>query len=435
MKTVFSKILAAKQSKGLYQTLLVVFGNAFSQGFSAIALIIITRQLGPVRFGEFSVGFALLLILNRLNDFGMTAVVQKYASRGEKSDEINRIFSYSLKIKLLASLGIFILGLFLSPLIISLLNFGRPEIIYLAFGLNVLTVLYEHVQAMLQSLHRFGQSVLVNATQAITKAVAAVALIILGSTGSMVAFICYMAAPAMPLIFAKKLFPSWFRLNLRQNFSREKLASSSLARHSTIAFVSAGIIENIDILFVQGYLSSYETGLLGGVSRIALLFNLAAFSLGTVLNPRVAKYREVRHLRSFIRKSWVVVGMSLLGFLAFLPFSSLVVQYTIGPEYIPGASILVILMAAAFVSIAVMPFIALFFSFDHPWFFSVSGILQLVIILVGNAVFVPVFGLQAAAWTRLVARLAFFVFSVVVGMWAYRRHQRADHKAILSSSE
>jgi len=79
---------------GLRQTLLVVFGNAFSQGFSAIALIIITRQLGPVLFGEFSVGFALLLILNRLNDLGMTAVVQKYASRGEKSDEINRIFSY-----------------------------------------------------------------------------------------------------------------------------------------------------------------------------------------------------------------------------------------------------------------------------------------------------------------------------------------------------
>ncbi|PIY80781.1 MAG: hypothetical protein COY80_01100 [Candidatus Pacebacteria bacterium CG_4_10_14_0_8_um_filter_42_14] len=421
MKTVFSKILAAKQSKGLYQTLLVVFGNAFSQGFSAIALILITRQLGPVRFGEFSVGFALLLILNRLNDLGMTAVVQKYAARGEESAEINRIFSYTLRAKLLGSLGIFVVGMVASPFIITLLHFQRPEIIYAAFALNVVTVLYEHLQAMLQSIHRFGQSVVVNATQAFTKFLGAGVLMFLGSVGSIPAYVWYMSAPLVPLLFAKKLFPSWLKLDLKGNFSREKILSSSLARHSAIAFVSAGIIENIDILFVQGYLSSYETGLLGGVSRIALLFNLAAYSLGTVLNPRVAKYREAKHLKAFMKKSWLVVAASALGFLAFVPFSSLVVQYTIGPEYLQGSSILVILMAAAFVSIAVMPFIALFFSFDHPWFFSVSGIMQLVIILVGNAVFVPIYGLQAAAWTRLMARLAFFVFSVAVGMWAYRK--------------
>lgn len=415
-------------STGLWQSLLVVFGNAFAQGLSAISLIIITRQLGPVNFGEFSVGFALLLILNRLNDLGLTVVVQRYGAQAESHEVANKIFSYTARLKLIGACIIALVGAIISGPLTSLLNFEQPLIIYAAFFLSPATVLYEQLQAMLQSLHRFAQSVAANAIQASIKVLGALVLLATGGTASLPIFIWYMAAPASAGVVFGKLFPSWVKLELRQNFRDQHLLTKDMTKHAAVGLVAAGIIENIDILIVQGYLNTYETGLLGGVSRIALLFNLMAYSLGTVLNPRVAKYKSTKHIGSYLKKAWLVVGASVLGFLAYLPFSGFAIQYSIGPEYLAGVGVLNILMAAAFISIAVMPFVALFFSFNSPWFFSVSGVLQLVIILAGNLVFVPLFGLEAAAWTRLVARIAFFVLAVGWGWWAYQVLHKNERK-------
>jgi O-antigen/teichoic acid export membrane protein len=200
-----------------------------------------------------------------------------------------------------------------------------------------------------------------------------------------------------------------------------------MAKHTSIAFVSAGIIENIDILFVQKYLSSYETGLLGGVSRIALLFSLIAYSLGNVLNPRVARYKDKKDVNSYIKKALFLLVACIAAFLAFIPFGKLAILLTVGPEYLPGINILYILTAASFLAIAAVPFLALFYTFEASWYFSVSGILQLVIMIVGNAVFVPLYGLEAAAWTRLSTRLFLFIFTCLVALHQYKkrypRHQ------------
>jgi O-antigen/teichoic acid export membrane protein len=256
------------------------------------------------------------------------------------------------------------------------------------------------------------------------KLLGAITLFMMGGTASLPIFIWYMAAPGAIALFFKQLFPSWVRLDLRQNFSDQHLLTKDMTKHAAVGLIAAGVIENIDILFVQGFLNTYEAGLLGGVSRIALLINLMAYSLGTVLNPRVAKYRSYQHLYSYIKKAWFVAAASLMGYLIYLPFSNLTVYYTIGPDYLVGVGVLNILMAAAFLSIAVMPFVALFFSFNNPWYFSVSGILQLVIVLAGNLIFVPIYGLEAAAWTRLVARVALFSLTIIWGWWMFQKLRR-----------
>ena len=118
--------------------------------------------MGPTQFGYFSVGFALLLMLVKVNDLGSTFVLQRYAAQAQDKAEANKIFSYTLKLKLILSLVIFGLGIFLAEPLSSLLNFRYPVLIFLAFALSAVTMLYEHLQAMLQSLHCFYQSVLAN---------------------------------------------------------------------------------------------------------------------------------------------------------------------------------------------------------------------------------------------------------------------------------
>lgn len=161
--------------------------------------------------------------------------------------------------------------------------------------------------------------------------------------------------------------------------------------------------------------------MLGGTGRISLLFALIAYSLGNVLNPRVSRYSDVEHLKKYLPKAIGVALAALLGYLLVVPFAQILITVTIGTAYLPGTSILLIMLAAQFLAIASIPFIALFYSHDAPWYFSVSGILQLTIVLIGNGVFVPIYGLPAAAWTRLITRLFLLIFTAGLGFWLYTK--------------
>jgi O-antigen/teichoic acid export membrane protein len=225
---------------------------------------------------------------------------------------------------------------------------------------------------------------------------------------------------AFPLIF-----PKWVKINLKQSFTAQKKLFKEMAGHSAVAFIAAGIIENIDVLFVQRYLNTYEAGLLGGVGRVALLFSILAYALSSVLNPRVAKYTDRKNLSAYFKKALLLAGASIAAILVYLPFSKFILLATIGEQYLPGLEVMNILVASSLLTLAVVPFIAMFFSFDKPWYFSVSGILQLVIIVGGNYLFVPVFGLEGSAWTRLVSRIVLFAFTIIL-VWYYFRKKRSN---------
>jgi len=379
-------------------------------------------MLGPVQFGEFSVGFAVIMILNRLNDIGLNTTITKFASRSAQDQQsVQAIFSYTLKVKLVFSVILIGLGLVITPFLVQLLHFQQPILIYLSFLLSVCSTWYEQLLSILQALHRFTEAVIVNALQSSLKMFGAIILYVLSFNRSTPIFAWYMAAPLFPILFSGYFLPKWFKISFQKISLKDKTQIWELARHSAVGIVSAGLIENIDILFVQRYLSPFETGLMAGVSKIAMMLLLIAYSLGNVLYPRVARYQEKEQLTAYLKKSVMLCGLVVLGFLAFLPFAQLAIRLTIGQAYLPGTTILYILAASSFLTIATIPFLALFYTFKADWYFSVSGIIQLLIMVVGNGVFVPTYGLAASAWTRLITRLFLFIFTAGIGLYLYYR--------------
>jgi len=415
------KIKLIFSSEGLLQSVKTLFGSTFATGISAIALMIYSRVLGPEKFGEFSVGFAIVMILTKINDLGFNNAILRYGSEREKTEEKNFIYSFTLKYKFLISIFIVLIGVLFSGAITKLFNFSDPLIILVALTIGVSTVYYEHLLNTLQSLHRFNQAIFINIIQASTKLVWAITLLITGITSSLMTFSWYVVAPIVPVLFWRKFVTKDIAINFKTKNSKIQNQILTLAKHSAVGLIAAGFIENIDVLYLQKYLSTYEVGLYSGVSRIAMLFALIAYSLGNVLYPRVAKYKNKPDIKAFIKKAFAIIMLSAIGFLIFLPFGKLTILLTIGSEYISGLNILYLLTASSFIAVAVVPFIALFFSFKANWYFSVSGILQLIVILIGNAIFVPKYGLEAAAWTRIITRVMLLVFTIVTSMFLYKK--------------
>lgn len=416
------KLHRLSSSQGLIQSAKTIFGNTLATGISAIAIMIYSRILGPEKFGEFSVGFAIVLILTRINDLGLNNAILKYGAERKSDSEKNFIFSFTLKYKLWFSLVCAGIGILFYKQISTLLGFSNPLIIFLALSIGLATVYYEHLLNVLQSLHRFNQGIIINVIQASTKLLGALTLLLLNSTSAIFTFTWYILAPFIPVVFWKSFLPRTVSLDFHlknENLKREIIL---LAKHSAVGLIAAGIIENIDILYLQKFLTTYEVGLYSGVSRISLVVALIAYSLGNVLYPRVAKYKNKEDIQAFMKKALLIVLFSVIGFLLFIPFGKLSILLTIGSEYLSGIHILYLLTAASFLAIAAIPFIALFFSFNAHWYFSVSGILQLAVVLIGNTIFVPTYGLEAAAWTRIVTRLVLFGFTFIAAILIYKKN-------------
>ncbi|MEN8253405.1 MAG: oligosaccharide flippase family protein [Patescibacteria group bacterium] len=418
MRLILKKLTS---SEGVRQSGITIIGNSLATGLSAIALILISRILGPEKFGEFSVGFAIVMIITRFNDAGLSSTIFKFAAEDNDKKAKLAVFSLTMKYRLMLSLIIAIVGVTTSSYLSRLLHLENSSLVLIAFIFGLSTAYYEQLLTSLQALHKFTQAVIVNALQAGFKLVSAVFFLLLNLSSVPIIFSLYVLAPLFPLFFSKKLLPDWVKLNLKQRYPKQKKLIIGMAKHSGIAFILAGLIEHIDILFVQHYLNSYETGLLGGTTRISMMFALIAYSLGNVLFPRVARYKTKEHLSKYIKKAGLISTMSLFGFLSFLPFSKFSIWLTIGPEYMPGSFVLNILVAASFLAIASIPFVALFYSYDSAWYFSISGVLQLAIVLIGNFIFVPIYGLKAAAWTRLITRFSLFLFTLITGLILYKQ--------------
>lgn len=408
-------------SQGLIESVKTLFGSTFAAGISAISLIIYSRILGPEKFGEFSVGFALVMILTRLNDLGLNTAILKFGSEKDNFNDKNFIYTITLKIKFIISTIFIFTGLFYSKNIAELLSFSDHRIIISALTIGLSTVYYEQLLNILQSLQRFNQAIAINIIQATVKLLGAGTLLLFSIQSSLFVFTWYVGATLIPLLLWKKLVNNKTRIDFCIQNSKLQSKIVSLAKHSAVGLVAAGIIENIDVLFLQKYLTTYEVGLYSGVSRISLVFALAAYSLGNVLYPRVAKYKTKANIDSFLRKAFLIALASIVGFILFLPFGKLSILLTIGEQYLSGISVLYLLTAASFLAIAVIPFIALFFSFNANWYFSASGILQLIVVLIGNIIFVPIYGLEAAAWTRVATRLTLFSFTFITAMILYKR--------------
>jgi len=420
----FSVVAKLRQSEGLKHSALTIFSYGFASGFSALAVILISRLLGPVDFADFSVAFSLSLILTRLNDFGFSIVIQKIVGGEWRRPKINAYLSIILKYRLVISLVLMLFGLLLAGPIATYLQIRNPLLVPLTFISSLPATYFEISQVTLQSLAKFKLAAYNYLLPSVLKFLMALGVYLLKIENVPLILTLYMFSCLPGLIVAEWLKPRWIKYQLTQVFKKEQAKIFSLLKHSAFALIASGVIDNIDIIFAKHYLSSYEAGLLAGVSRIAMLLYVVAYSLAAVLNPRVTAYHQQKDFNAFLKKAWAITALAVLGFFVSLPFAPILVKWTIGSQYLAGMDSLIVLLAVGFLSIIIVPFAATFYAFKSNRYFSLSAFLQLTIMLVGNFVFVPQLGLAASVYTRLVARVALLMLTWAMLWWSYRREFR-----------
>ena len=411
-------------SEGLRSSVLMIFGNVFAQGMSGVSIILLSRFIGPEEFGLFSTGFSVALIFASVIDLGLSAAQQHLIPRASTNEERNTIFATAMFLKLVLFGITALLVLAFAPFLHERLQFSSSQVIVLIVLANIGSVFFNQLGGILLSIKRVAQTVVINSLQAMSKLILAALVFGLGwRSGETILFI-YLMLPLVVLPFVRQLLPEWFRLSVRFDLA-SWLRMRSMALNNWVASFGAVLIQNADIVLVSMYLSQQEAGLMGAASRLAMFIALIGGSLSAVLNPRVSTYQSGADISAYWRKALVLLaGSSLLALISFFASGPLI-SLTVGDEYQSASQVLGWLLAASWLGVGLAPISALFYSYDKPWYFSISAGIQALILVAGTALLLPQYGIIAAGWVRLSAQLVIIIFTLFLALQSHRKKYNA----------
>jgi O-antigen/teichoic acid export membrane protein len=426
--TFVKKVISALQSsQAVKQSVLLTVGSSLTSAISAVALIYISRVLGPHDFGIFSVGTAFMMIAARVGDMGLSTIITRQLPRlhndTKKATEfLGQIVQWKI---LLSVIGVSLIALF-SPKLQEILNFPYPVLLTLALIGSVGLIIYEYVLLVMAALHLFTWVNIMGISQASFKVVTFFALGLFGLASATSVSVFYYAAPFIAAFMTILAFPKWFYIKPATASEQIKKEIKKYFFHAAIGMLAVTLIGNVDVLFVQKYLSTFETGIYSAAVRISLVVSFFSAGIGGVLNNRVARYQSRELQLSYLKKSLAVVLLAIVGFFTFLPLARYILIFSIGEQFISGLMPMIVLVFNAFLALAVIPYISFFYAVDHPKYFSYGGVLQVVIICAGNLLFLSQYGLIAASFSRVAATAAHFIFTLVYIRYAIAKSKRAS---------
>lgn len=417
-----SRINYLINSEGFRQSALVAVGNIGATGFSAISLIILSRFLGPVSFGAFSVAFSLTQLIARIGDFGFNLALQRYVAARVDANQTQAATAIQLvgKVKFLVILFSIGLGFLTGPYLASnVFHVSDPAMTTYGVCLASVILLYEYILTIVQALSKFALAVIMNASQAVLKFTMAIVSYFYLQPDPRFTYLWYGLAPIIASVIGFFSTISYFK----KHPSPPSLwpTISQVAKFGAIAVLAAAIGDNIDVLMVNASLSEYETGLYSAASKIALMVAIFGASFGVVFNTRVAKYRNQADMNSFLKKASLFSLCSLLlipiGLLLSQPFLLL----TAGPQFLEATNSMYYLVASGCVMMAAIPYIAVFYAVDFPAYFAIAGVIQSVVLIGGNSVLIPLLGIEGAAIAKLITRIVVTGYTITAAYYYAHR--------------
>lgn len=399
------------QSQGFQQSVITFGGTLLATGISAITIILISRFLGPVEFGVFSLVFAIFSLFIKFGDAGFLYALQKFApvafatSKARGLQVLRHITGMRWQL-----LVLWIPALLFSPIITWMFNLPHWWIYPASVIFSLIAIWFEHCMTLLQTLHKFVPAMVMFVSQSALKLLVVGLLLFSGIQSSGTITLVYYLLPLLvllPVIFLLKNY-------LKPTFKFEpELAYriTHFVKHNSVQVIAIAIADNLDVLIVQFFLGIYATGIYGGISRVAFLFSVLAISLGNVLNIRASRYQLASDRQAYIKKSWGVVGLSAVGCVAVMAIAPWLLQYTIGAEYLVALPEFRILTLSSFLLFMTIPFSSLFYSIEYPQYFSKIGWLLSGTLLLFDLLLIPVFGLMGAAVARVISRVVVMVLT------------------------
>jgi O-antigen/teichoic acid export membrane protein len=401
---------AALRTVGGYATLVV--GSAGGRLLSFVAGVLVARLLGPSEFGDFTIFFALMVVVAALGDFiDITYVRHVNAPRAPDS-------AVYLRAALTLRLGLFAFLAALSvPLGLLLADamFGRPELRLAAIA-AVLTGASLGLVQLLASTFLARRRLALYSGVATTFYAAVLLVLVAASLASddLSARTVYLLFVVTSLAVAGAACTVLVRRARPLRVERDAVAEIvRFARWLFAAGLVQAVYQRLDVVLLARYVDIEEVGQYGAALRYAMIGSMMLAAMMGFLLPRAARTRESRSAFSaYMREALLLAGLLVAGLALLLAASPLLVELLFGAAYAPAAPIARILLLGTMLAVLSMPFGQLLLAEDEPRGILHMGVLRLVAIAALVVALVPRIGAEGAAWATVAAEGAALAYAL-----------------------
>ena len=412
--------------------LILTGSSAVTRLMSFLAAVILARELGPAGFGEFSLFFAVMMLLSQATGFVDSAFV-RYANTVRLEDR-RAYLRASLTLKVGFCLALLLAALPAGSLISRALD--KPELdlvlalaVICAVALNFLTL----QAAVYQAAERFAAFAALNALFPVLSLAGvlmgtAVGSSVSGPRDTSLVYVIYLSAATVVgaisgwglVRLTKPLATTeWSIVKRLVSFSKWLIADN-------VVYLT---VQRLDLLIVAGLADPTGLGRYAAAQRIAVMGALLTGTLSALLLPRASRTRgsPAATRRYLVQAGLISVLLSAMIAALWLAIPFLV-NGLFGPGYAGAIPITRIILLGTLCIAVYTPLSRLFFAEDRPRRIFYLQVVRLTAMVALAFLLVPRAGAAGIAWA--VAGTEFFALLYTGGaIRQVLRTQAADERS------
>lgn len=383
------------------------FENVLTKGLNFLIILVLTRTLGPEDYGKYSFIFVAVALSSALFDFGMENTAVRFSARDK--DKTDQIFGLYLSVKLLILLFLTLFIGFGQDWLFGVLHKSdishfAPFLIIGLLGESLFFVNDTYLQANQQFQLRAGLNIA-------RFSVALLFILFLVTSGQMfleMAMAIYWVPLLFSMTFLKKyahfLKAFWGRA-LHPKLFREIF---EYEKWMFVYSIANNLLGRLDFLMLGLWVGFAQLGVYNAAVQLCAIVSFLPLVLGKVLLPALSELSEVQIFQTSGKMIRGTAIMSVIALLA-MPLSIWIVPLLLGHEYQASVGILQILLMAFIGGLASMPYEQALYSLGKPDILCACRYFQLILIVLLNVLFIPMFGIYGAAAVTLAGRLLYLV--------------------------
>lgn len=414
--TKLSELILSKTAK---DSSIVFLGNAVSSILGIIFTVLAARFLGPAGWGIVAGVGNLIPIIVAFADFGLGATVFQYTAGKwgtKEEDKARRVYGTALAVRIftVTVVSVFLI-LFSSWLAKFLFNSQDPVLIFLT-TLGFLGVALLDFQTLsIEAKQNWVLAAVFISLTNVFRVGLLLFLIWVGQANILSVLVSFSGSALLVFLLSTiflfntpRLYSGW------QEFIK-KFSSFSLWMGGNKIVSVLG--SRVDILIIIQLLGAYEAGIYGAANRLAMGVPLILGSFATVLAARFASVANKKELLSFFQKSIGLSGLIAAGLVLGVIVTPFITSF-FGPEYARSKEILQLLFVSMIPFALSVPSVnILIYYFKKPGIITYLSIIQLVIIVFVNYLYLSTLGIFASV---LAMGLANLLTMIVTYFFAFR---------------
>lgn len=396
-----------------------IFSLSLGQGInlflSFFSTILAARYLGVENFGEFSYLIAVVGLLAKVIDFGISPIVFRESSKDFKHFEL---LNTGLTIRIL----LFIIVLILYNLAVFLLAINLNEIILsdiLLIGI-IISTKFQNFRDLFEIPFKVELKMHYPMIFTMTDNFILIILVLIMPyvKGGLIYFIVSYTLSNLPgFLFLSLVLYKKFGYRFQIEFEKIKwLVKESIPLLGYVILLA--IFQQVDFLLLKNMNSAYSTGIYAVANRLAMPFNIIPYAISTTFFPIIVKNikdEEKRNddLKGFIFKILLFISFLLMVVTSFKAQEIIIVLF--GIKYINSFIPMILLFGAQIFLFYNFFAVDIFIAYNMQKYIFIYAALIVFLDLTLSLILIPIYSYNGVAFAKIASSFIGAIYLYFIG--------------------